>query len=263
MSQNLPTPREIERWVPADLSQVVGCTPLKAHFYEGLRLDACGVNTFVEGQSGSGKTAAIKAFVRSLMCPDLDRSTFQTCKICDACRTFDVRYADQGLFTLSQPRVHGGREPLHFYPVNCGAVSEAGLQEIIADRSQFSGKFLIYLDEAHRLVRRKMEHLLLKPLEELDALWIASTAQPDELDTMFHRRFSCHLSTTLPTDTELNKFLAERCLAWGILTDDPNTLKLLAKRSGCLPAKAVSVLAIAAGRADRRLDRDLVLKHCT
>jgi len=92
-----------------------------------------------------------------------------------------------------------------------------------------------------------MEHLLLKPLEELDALWIASSAHPEELDGMFLRRFSAKLATTLPTQVELADFLAVRREEWEIGLDSHETLALLARRSRLVAARAISVLATAAG----------------
>jgi len=257
----LPTPRDIERWVPANLNEVVGCADLKAHFFDQIRLDARGVNTLVRGEPGTGKTASVKAFVRSLMCPNLDDTTFLPCGSCSTCLNFDVRFSDEGLFAIAQPRVSHGKDPLNFFPINCGVVTETELKKILSGRAEYTGRFLIYLDEVHRIVRRQMDHLLLKPLEEMDALWIASSAQPDELGGMFLRRFSAHLSTTLPALQELTEFLDARCKDWQIAVDDAATLTLLARRSGRITASAISVLALAAGTLRRCLDRDLVIRH--
>jgi SpoVK/Ycf46/Vps4 family AAA+-type ATPase len=106
-----------------------------------------------------------------------------------------------------------------------------------------------------------MEHLLLKPLEELDALWIASSARPGDLDKMFLRRFSAKLSTSLPTQAELAEFLATRCDDWNIAVDSPDTFGLLARRSKLVTAKAIYCLAFAAGKSERALSRDMVLKY--
>jgi SpoVK/Ycf46/Vps4 family AAA+-type ATPase len=106
-----------------------------------------------------------------------------------------------------------------------------------------------------------MDHLLLKPLEEMDALWIASTARPEELDPMFLRRFAAHVSTALPARAELVKFLVDRCHDWTITVDDHDTLELVARRSQCVTATAIAPVAIAAGKSGRLLSRELVLRH--
>jgi hypothetical protein len=262
MSTLIPTSRDIERWVPAHFGHVVGCKNLKDHFFNQLRLNDCGVNTFVSGEPGTGKTATVKAFVQSLMCPNRDSVTLLPCMACHTCRNFDVRFQDIGILAVLNERVLiGGAVPINFYPVNCGAITEAQLRAVLDERREFNDHFFIYLDEAHRLVRRQMEHLLLKPLEELDATWIASSAYPTELGPMFLRRFAAKLTTTLPTPQELTMFPKERCEEWGLTVDADETLGMLARRTRQNPAAAISVLAIAAERLHRLLDRDMVLHH--
>lgn len=260
MSNQLPTPRDIERWVPSHFDQIIGCKMLKEHLADHLRMDSCGVNTLVFGEPGSGKTAAVKAYVRSLMCPFLDKTTLIPCGHCNACRTFDVRYEDSGLFTLAQDRVANGLSPINFFPVNCGAVTESQLRDLLDSRPQYDGRYLIYLDEVHRIIRRKMDHMLLKPLEELDATWIASTARPTELDPMFLRRFSAKTTTEPPTTDELVRFLEARCTEFSIEIESQSVLSLLARKCCGNTSKAMSVVAISAGRQSRRLTRDLVVQ---
>lgn len=260
MCKNLPTPFQIERWVPSHLDEVIGCTEARNHFRDILRNDGRGVNTLLSGPSGSGKTSTVKAFTRSLMCPNRDSESGRPCGKCDACRTFDVRYDDVGLFACCQGRTVKG-ESMNFFPVNCGRVTESELRKLLADRAQYEGLFLIYLDEVHRLIRRKMEHMLLVPLQEMDALWIASSAMTGELDRMFRRRFSAKIETTLPSVPEMVAFLGERCRTWGIAVDKhPETLRLLARRCRQITSDAIGRIAVAAGRKGRVLTRNLVLQ---
>ena len=217
------------------------------------------MNTLVSGDSGTGKTAAVKAFVRSLMCPHRDVDTGTPCGKCQACMTFDVRYDSTGLFAYLQERAKGTGQPVHFNPINCGEVTET-LRTILTERHDYEGRYVIYLDEVHRLMRRKMEHMLLVPLQEMDALWVASSAMSSELDSMFRRRFSAKLSTTLPDMPALIEFLRERCQHWRVsVDDDPGTFALLAQRSRRITSEAIGRIAVAAGRKDRCLTRELVL----
>lgn len=255
MQRRAFTPREIERWIPANLNQVVGCDKLKRLFFDQLRQGGCGVNTFVTGESGSGKTSTVKAFVRSLRCPNLDMDKLLPCEQCEVCITFDVRFSEYGLFPLLNIWTQE-REPINYFPVNCGEVTESMLRDIVNAATQCNGRIVIYLDEVHRLVRRRMDHALLIPLEEADAVWIASTAYPRELDEMFHRRFAAKVNTTLPDSPELVAFLQERCREWGIDVDAQSTLESLARRSRRVPSAAISVIAVAAGKPSRRLCLD-------
>lgn len=264
MPKLLITPLEIQNWVPPTLNHIVGCPVLRSHFCDMLRVDGCGVNTFVFGEPGTGKTAVVKAFVRSLMCPHRERESGTPCGNCETCRSFDVRYDDKGLFAHLQPRATGSCEAIHFYPVNCGEVTEAKLREILSELREYEGHSLVYLDEVHRLIRRKMEHMLLVPLQELKTMWIASTAMPDDLDRMFQRRFAAKIATTLPEVAELTEFLRQRCEQWNVSVDhDPGTLDLLARRSRRITSDAVGQIAVAAGTKNRTLTRDLVLRAFT
>jgi|LSQX01.3.fsa_nt_gb replication-associated recombination protein RarA len=262
MDTNLPTPREIEMWVTPTLNHVIGCEGLRAHCHDLLRVAGFGPNTFVFGDPGTGKTACIKAYVRTLRCQKKEPDKWIPCGFCESCKEFDVRYSDEGLFATLRHRVLvDGADPLHYYPINCGKISESELRRIIDDVPQWTGLVLIWLDEVHRIVRRGMDHLLLKPLEELNAVWIASTAHPKELDRMFKRRFAAKVRTTLPTLTELVSFLKDRCDEWGIRPDSEETLQLAARRAKLVTADAIALLAVAAGRDGRLLDRELVARH--
>jgi len=247
MSSQLPSPHEIDRWQPPSLQHIVGCDELKSVLYEFVRHSGQGPNLLISGESGTGKTASVHAFFRTLNCPQQTGEPPMPCGECPDCLNFDVRDPDEGLFAIVRPRVlRYDREPLHYQPVNCGAVTEAELRQVLQKSRDYEGHLFIYLDEVHRIVRRKMDHLLLKPLEELNAVWIASSARTDELDPMFVRRFPIRISSSLPNERELTEFLADRCHEWGIVPHDPETLLLLARRS----RQVVSECTVSAAAGD-------------
>lgn len=234
------TPRQIERWVPDNLTEIVGCEKLKTELIAQLRLNGQGPNILISGKSGTGKTSAVKAFVKTLICPYQSGDIPVPCGKCRDCQNLDVRHPEEGIFaTLSDRGLQGS--PVHFHPVNCGSVTEGELKRVLKDRPEFSGTSIIHLDEVHRIVRRGMDQLLLKPLEELDCVFIASSVHTDELDPMFLRRFAVKVSTSAPTEKELAFFIVERCRAWSIEYDSLNTVEFLRFRRSSLEKRDASL----------------------
>jgi len=256
------SPREIETWIPQSLSQIVGCRDVKLHFENMLRLGRRGQNTMVTGPSRTCKSATVKAYIRAEMCPHRDPQSLKPCGKCSTCIDLDIRKREEGLYAILRSRVmRDNLEPLFWYPINCGMITEAGLREVLEDIPDQEGRTIIHLDETHRLVRRHMDHLLLVPLDQYDVQWIATTAHPNELDPMFRNRFTAKLATTLPTEAELVAFLADRCGDWEINFECQDTLRIVARRSGLRPGIALGILANAAGHPDRKLTRDLAINH--
>jgi len=52
MSSHMPTPREIERWVPLRLRDFVGCEDAKAVLVDHLCADGDGTNVLLSGETG-------------------------------------------------------------------------------------------------------------------------------------------------------------------------------------------------------------------
>lgn len=255
---NFPTPRDIERWIPKGLNQIAGNKAITTHF-TGLLRSGCevGSNTLIVGPSRSGKTACVKAYMRSLMCWQRSSETAAPCGRCDACKLFDVRFSEFGTFAEIHERVLlGGREPVHYFPVNCGSVTEAELRQLVSDAQYCNGLRLVFLDEVHRLVRRSMDHLLLVPMQDFDATWIAASATIEGLEEMFLNRFSMKFRTQVPSPTEMLTFLEDRSSEFHINVDTAATLELLSKRSRRIVGRALNVFAASAGRTDRTLTHD-------
>ncbi|HAH45717.1 MAG TPA: hypothetical protein DCM07_12845 [Planctomycetaceae bacterium] len=251
---------DIKRWIPTRWEDVIGNADLVEHFQDILQAsldgDFNGLNSLVTGASRSGKTAIIKLFVRCLYCDKLDRSTLTPCQFeCDNCRTDVSRLGLQGIDVLAQDR------SIHYLPIDCTSITESELREKLTDLRDYHGFRIVFLDEAHRLVRRNMDEQLLKPTEErANTMWIVTSAVTGELEGMFKKRF-VRLQTELPTVDDFSLWLTDRCHEFEIQIDEPSTIIRLAERSNQIPGDALQVLARADIKRPKRLTRKLVESH--
>ena len=111
-------------------------------------------------------------------------------------------------------------------PLDCTWLDEEAMDRVVTKVRVDDGNLkIIDLDEIHRLSRRFLDVRLLKPLEDCEAIWIASSTyvrkQDDdegrkrlELEKMFQNRFTDRIETQKPTSAELALWLAERCEEW-------------------------------------------------
>jgi hypothetical protein len=252
---------DIKRWIPPRWQDITGNAALVEHFQDILRasLDGefSGLNTLVTGDSRSGKTAVVKLFARCLYCERLDRETLTPCQLeCRNCRTDVSRFGLQGIDVLSQER------SVHYLPIDCAGITEPELRKTLTDLWDYPGFRIVFLDEAHWLVRRSMDEQLLKPVEEREnTMWIVTSAITGKLETMFKKRF-VRLRTQLPSIEEFSLWLTDRCCEFGIHDiDAPSTIVRLAERSNQNPGDALQVLARAAIKRPKRLTRQLVESH--
>lgn len=252
---------DIKRWIPTRWQDVAGNAALVEHFQDILRAsldgDFSGLNTLVTGKSRSGKTAIVKFFARCLYCERLDRETLTPCDFeCRNCRTDVSRFGLQGIEVQSQERF------IHYLPIDCAGITEPELREKLTDLRDYPGFRIVFMDEAHRLVRRSMDEQLLKPVEEREnTMWIVTSAITGGLEAMFKKRF-VRLQTQLPSIEELSIWLTDRCREFGINEiDNPSTIVRLAERSNQIPGDALQVLARAAIKRPKRLTRQLVESH--
>lgn len=226
---------------------------------EHLRAGGNGPNILITGETGSGKTSVVEAYARTLFCLHATEPLLGPCGQCDNCMTFDFEYGDYGLFARPIP-LDG--VITHFYHINCCNFSEPEILELTLDISHSGNdRSIVFLDEIQELTERKRDRLLLKPIQELNAIWIGAGITTDVLYPPFVRRFAMRCRTGLPSGSELALFLLDRCQEWEISYDNADTFGLLAERSGQITAECISVLARAAGREGRRLDRELVMRH--
>ncbi len=215
-----------------------------------------GHNTLVYGPSRTGKTAACKLFIRSLLCRQLDPVSLNPCaRNCLPCREKSERFGRRGL----EQQVDGIF--IHCETIDCTAVTETDLREKLMDMRDYSGIRVVYLDEVHRLARRNMDEQLLKQMEEKDFIWIASAISVKGLEEAFLNRFSTKIRTELPGVDELATWLERRCEAIDLQWDDRQTLIRLAERANTIPGLALHVVARADRKRQRRLTRELVEQH--
>ena len=262
MSNQLPSALEIEKWTPAGLHQLIGCNNLVNSLVKVVKNGGQMQSMMVSGEIGSGKSASLKTLLKTLNCPSKVGDPPRPCGTCPDCQSYDPRMDTDGLFATLKTRVaEHDCPPLSTYLVNCGSVTSSRLEEIIHDRRQFCGQFIVVLDECHRLMRNHLDEMLLVPMEDEKITWIAATAYPEQLKPEFKRRFSLRVCTSLPSVQELSNFSAERCCEFKLSVDDPATLALLAKLSHRRPSECIRVLSLAALEADRQLKRNMVVNY--
>jgi Mg-chelatase subunit ChlI len=259
----MPTPREIEQWVPLRLRDFVGCEYAKEVLVDHLRADGDGTNVLLSGETGTGKTALIEVYARTRNCPRTEDPLLGPCGRCHDCTTFDFQHRDDGIFARSRTKsADRGGKITNFYHVNCCHFRESEIRDLESEIAGNHGdRSIVYLDEVQELAEGRRDRLLLKSVTELDAVWIATGTHTDLLSPPFLRRFAARCSTTLPTQKELALFLLDRCRDWKIEIDCPETIGLLTQRSRQIPAECISVLARAATQQDRRLRGQLVDTH--
>jgi DNA polymerase-3 subunit gamma/tau len=250
---------DIKRWIPLRWQDFAGNPILVEHFQDILRVsldgDFHGLNTLVTGPSRSGKTATIKFFARCLYCDRLDRETLTPCHFeCDNCRTDVSRFGLQGMEVHSQDR------NIHYLPIDCTGMTEEELRGKLTDLRDYAGFRIVFLDEAHRLVRRNMDEQLLKPAEErANTMWIVTSADTGGLEKPLKKRFVRLQTQPLPIE-DFSLWLTDRCNDFGIEVD-PSTIIRLADRSNQIPGDALQVLARAAIKRPKRLTIQLVESH--
>lgn len=244
------SPREIENWKPTTLDEVIGCVELKAHFLRMLKAGGYGPNTMIVGPTRNAKSSTVRAYARTLACPESHINSFRPCGTCRTCRVFDARHEYSGLFTLIN--VRGDERPFNFYPLNCSYATEAVIRETIDTIRDSRGLSLVFLDEVHRLEKLRRDSLFLSPLEDLEnVVWIAASTSLEDLDPMFKNRFAIRLRTSLPELGELAEFVTRRCIDWQIEVE-PGADVAAAKWAERQPYRAICLIANAALR-DRRL----------
>jgi hypothetical protein len=218
------------------------------------------------GPSQSGKTATIQYAIKCMGCLNLDTSTLNACGNCFNCQMKNHIYGNRGWedITLCLGST-AAITPIryHFIPIDGARVSQPELDEVLDELRYDEGILrIIYIDEVHRLARRRMDEQLLIAMQSYNASWIASSARVDELDAMFLNRFYERIETERASIPELGLFLARKCAEWGIRSQAPQAdLERLAERCQRIPGLALQVLQRARARHDGTLTRDMIEEH--
>ncbi|ADB19079.1 hypothetical protein Psta_4434 [Pirellula staleyi DSM 6068] len=222
---------------------------------------ALGCNLLVTGQSRSGKTSTVELFTSAVMCNKSTPENFQPCGDCYPCSQQVGRHS---LHEIDHILAGGLDHDICFLPLDGNRCTQAELDTAIEQMSSGPNyRWICYLDEIQGLVRRHLDHHLLRTVEQSTRVnWIMTTASTKGLDKMFRNRFT-ELSTELPSVEELAIFLAKRCLtpSINIAWDDNSTLVRLAQRCEQVPGKALKCLAFASstgGTLTRELVEDFI-----
>lgn len=193
---------------------------------------------FIHGPSRSGKTATTKLFAQALLCHELNPRTLDPCGLCSACTMDAAQFGQRGLEAyLAQGKVH-------YLPID--ATKFTGVSDVIdllTELRSYDGTRVVVLDEVHRLQHRAMDEQFLKPIEEKDFIWIASSASTENLELMFLNRF-VKLATQLPTAEKLAFWLQDRCEAEAVNYEETALLRL-AERAECVPGVALQAIDFA------------------
>jgi hypothetical protein len=254
MDTKLLSPHEIERWTPPSLRYIVGCSEIKEHFADMLRVDGYGPNTLFTGGTGTGKTAGVRAYLRTLMCPNRNPSTLDVCGQCQSCEQFDGRYSHAGLYAEFSSRVSAAGLPIHYIVLNCSCITKQEWKHFVGEIGAWNDLTVVYIDNFHRLQERGLMDKALHLMEDPKTVWIATAPSADMLSHEVLERFSVVLSTSLASSEEFVAFLQERCSEWGLNPHDGESLVLLGEHSKLNPRAALHFLVVVAGKRVRAFD---------
>ncbi|NDH08001.1 hypothetical protein EBX93_19155 [bacterium] len=198
----------------------------------------------------------VKFFLRCVNCKMINYATLDPCDgSCSTCRDKPELFGQEGLFSIIAADSH--QIPIQTGIVDCAMIqTPAELRDKMSSFSYFNGISILYFDEVHRLVKRNMDEMLLKSVEDRSNLWIFSTANPRELDDMFLNRL-LKFETEFPTEKELESWLVCRCKEWGIMCERDAICRVVQK-SNLVVGKALHALALASLDSKNGLNMDLV-----
>lgn len=271
MSKYLIRP-DILRWIPGKWEHFAGNYRIIRHFKKLLKklrgmtrgvkvIDHNRLCFLLTGKSRTGKTALVKFLARCVVCKQLDPETLNPCDgTCPTCAERPEQCGLSGLNAVIHAYGVDGREtiPVHFVVVDCTLIrSPDELRDLLATTSSgFEGIRIFYFDEVHRLISRGMDEMLLKAVEEKQAVWFFSTAKPQGLEDMFKNRL-IKLTTEHPAEGELAVLLSDLCTDWGIPYDDMAILRVVQK-SNRVVGTALHALAMASLDDEEGLSVNLV-----
>jgi len=263
---------DILRWLPSRWEEFIGNYRLIRHFKNLLKkirrmtrdgdvIDRNQLCFLLTGESRSGKTALVKFLVRCIVCRELDESTLNPCPgTCPACAQKPAQCGLSGLNSTLIAHDADGTEtvPIHFAVIDCTLIhTPEQLRNRLVEMSEdCNGIRIFYFDEVHRLIRHGMDEMLLKAVEDKQAVWFFSTAKPKDLEDMFKNRL-LKLATELPTRDEMASWLFDRCIQWGIPFENEAIIRVVEK-SNCIVGTALHALALASIDDQTGLTLDLV-----
>lgn len=261
-----PTSRDILRWFPQKWSEVAGNTQVIQTWWEFLTFGLC--CTLFTGPSRTGKTRTIMLGIKALLCQDRT-AELNPCGKCENCKTLgQERHAHTGCFA------HLNESRYQFTVIDCERVAREQLLGLHSEVNLDDPNTIIYLDEVAALGRRGLESLLWKPLDESQAVWLASAvnvrrkkkdrekkSNPNRLSFPMQSRFGVRVGTTFPSEAELQQWILDRCREWCLkIIEEDTSVRLIMQRTKRRVGFVIQYLAAAAARG-RIIDPAWVEKY--
>lgn len=254
-------PQEIRRWFPQKWSEFAGNQKIVQTWRDFLTNGPC--NALFTGPSRTGKTRTVTLGIKALCCNDRT-DDLNPCGRCPTCKALNgERHSHSGVFAACTGSAYT------FKVIDCETVSGQELLELPQELNLDDRKTIIYLDEVAALGRRGLESLLLKPIDESYAIWLASAIKVKQIVSKKGKaldrnslsfpvlgRFTFKVGTSSPSIGALTQWIKDRAQDWNIIIEEevlsiPLMIKISERRVGFL----ILIFAAAASRG-RRIDPD-------
>ena len=242
------TSTEISRWRPTRFRDFVGARNrrvierLRRKLSDQGRLPS---SLLFAAPFGYGKTSLARLFLMRLNCPNPHAETGDPCLVCQQCVAFVPANNRTGF-------------PFLRLEVDC---THARRPQIIRLCKEFrlDANAAIFLDELHRLHEHHSQEPLLKFLEDFPGILVAAVMADRYLELIppLRERFEM-VYLDPPTAEEVVAFLAEKCSGEWRIQADEDVLRAMVQSLGVSFRQCLKVLATAADRDPRRLDRELL-----
>ena len=247
-------PTHPDRWAPRTRDDIAGNSEIKQFLwgqFGAIRFEEQhhGSNAMIIAPPGTGKSTAVRLFLMSLLCENLDQH-LNPCHVPHCCGR-DSLTGRCGLFA-QESSVH-----VEVMTVNCADVHPDQLRRVREIADARSGPLVIWLDEVHRLARRNLDEELLVAMDTTEAMWLATSTTVGGPEPAFVDRFRLRLSTSPPTRNEFVGWLAARCVDCGVRVDNPTTLALIADDIGRNGRQGLAALSFAISLNNRLLTRSV------
>jgi hypothetical protein len=231
-------------------------------------------NAIITGRWRQGKTCGARLGINSLHCVRPD-SNWNPCGTCYPCQSRVGRNGafGQDLFFQTDASTESSRVgPISTYIVNGKDLDLKAAQQLTQTiREEWAPLSFVSLDEACRIPRHGLEHLLSK-MDQLPAIWIATSTIQDrattqntdaadkEAVTAFWKRFPIRLKTQLPDRAEFAKYIAHIVGLLEVELVGDSVVDLIFKNTGGEFGDSASYVQSAAMTNDGRLTEAFVRK---
>jgi DNA polymerase III delta prime subunit len=258
-----PSPREIESFKPNGLNGFACNDRVIQALTRFAFQNGDGGNLLLAGEVGSGKTSLAEVAIRTAFCSETHDAVSGPCGVCHDCKRFDFEGGDAANWA-HQYQLDGGKSrTLHYWHCNGYYMDQNLVSELKSDLDQRrhdpDDRTIVFLDEIQEVTSAPIIGHLLEALLKPGSTWIAAGTTIENLHPAIKRRFATSVETT-STPEMLARLIREKCKAWGIHWDSPETLAALAVHCCGTVSDYLGVLSQAA-QNDRLLTSRLVSDH--